>query len=640
MQSISKPRGMAIVVALITIMILTIISSLIFTRSMNDLRTSRDNTAMAQAINLARGGAVAASTILTNDVKANLEAIVKSGNPSIGGASTSDIWYYGGNGTLPNTATVATRLATVANSLQSGVNTLLCNLNLAPDGSGATVRVRVFFVTSTACGDAFPPQAKLPAGYVVDNDNNPATPLTKEVQGYALPYVMVVTASPATSYQRNVLIQGEYRFLLSNGNFARYALFTNQHRTSGNTSVWFNSNTLFDGPVHTNERFRYSFNPWFGGYVTSAGCTNAGASSCSGSISPGAYFGSGSNTTFLSPSQMANPNAPSWTSGGNTHAPTFEGVPKVNWQESFIPMPPNAQNQRDRAIESGLYFNYNISRLTLYAADASGTRPTCNSSGVCTPSTSTYQYIEVCKTSTCTGSNRELYRYSSHGGPLTKYNGVSWATSPVAVSSFNGMIFSEGDISNLTGPPRTSSNNPNTAPPALASFAKITVANAGTGDDISILGDLKYQAAPCSGTPTRSGNTINRATCDDLDAENMLGVYSQDGNIYLGDGTDSSLQDLTIHGVLMASRGEVTVKNYDSINTRGAIRLLGGIIEYNYGAFGLFNSSTGQNTAGYARQFTYDQRMQNRAPPFFPTTGVVQVSVATPVSFGQREQVY
>lgn len=33
---------------------------------------------------------------------------------------------------------------------------------------------------------------------------------------------------------------------------------------------------------------------------------------------------------------------------------------------------------------------------------------------------------------------------------------------------------------------------------------------------------------------------------------------------------------------------------------------------------------------GYARQFTYDPRMQDRAPPFFPTTGVVQVSVATP----------
>lgn len=638
MQSIRKPQGMAIVVALITIMIITVISGLIFTRSMNDLRTSRDNTAMAQAVNLARGGAVVASAILSNQVKSSLEAIVKSANPSIGGASTSDIWYYGGNGILPNTATVATRMAVVASSLQSNVNTLLCSANFAPDGSGATVQVRVYFVSNAACGDPLPSAAKLPAGYVVDNDNNPATPLTKEVQGYALPYVMVVTASPATPYQRNVMIQGEYRFLLSNGNFARYALFTNQQRTISNTSVWFTSNTLFDGPVHTNERFRYSFNPWFGGYVTSAGCTNAGATSCSGTISPGAYFGAGNSTTFLSPSQMANPNAPSWTGGGVTNAPIFDGTPKVNWQESFIPMPANAQSQSNAAQSSGLYLNFAVNKLTLYAGDSGGNRPTCNSSGVCTPNTSQYQYIEVCKTATCTGSDRLLYRYSSQGGTLYRYNG-SWPGT-AAVSSFNGMIFAEGNIGNLTGPNRSNSSDPNTAPPALASFAKITVANAGSGRDIQIKGDLKYESAPCTGTLTRSGSTINRATCNNLSAENMLGVYSQDGSIYLGDGSNSSLQDLTINGVLMTSRGEVTVQNYDSINPRGAIRLLGGIIEYNYGAFGQFDSSNGSMIKGYSRQFTYDQRMQDRAPPFFPTTGVVQVSVATPLSFGQREQVY
>lgn len=133
---------------------------------------------------------------------------------------------------------------------------------------------------------------------------------------------------------------------------------------------------------------------------------------------------------------------------------------------------------------------------------------------------------------------------------------------------------------------------------------------------------------------------MTRATCNNLSADNILGVYSQDGDILLGNGTNSSLQDLTIHGVLMTSRGEVAVQNYNSISPRGSIRLQGGIIQYTYGAFGQFNSSTGQMIQGYARQFTYDPRMQDRAPPFFPTTGVVQVSVATPLSFGQREQVY
>ena len=349
MQPMKNPQGIAIVVALTVILLLSVVSGLIFTRTMNDLHTSRDNTAQAQAINLARGGAVAASALLANDVRASLESIVRSANPSLGGINTSDIWYYGGNNTQPSASTVATRLALLASSLQTSVNSQICSRNLAPDGSGATVQVRIHFTTAPACGQPFPSAAQLPSGYVVDNDNNPITPLTRQVQGYALPYVMVVTASPGTPYQRNVLVQGEYRFLLTNGSFARYALFTNQHRNRANTAVWFTGNTLFDGPVHTNEHFRYSFNPWFGGYVTSAGCTNAGASSCSGSISPGAHFGAGSATTFLSPSQMTNPNAPVWTSGGATHAPVFDGSPRVNWQEAFIPMPTNAQNQRDAA---------------------------------------------------------------------------------------------------------------------------------------------------------------------------------------------------------------------------------------------------------------------------------------------------
>lgn len=637
MQPMKRPQGIAIVVALTVILLLSVISGLIFSRTMNDLRTSRDNTAMAQAVNLARGGAVAASALLSNEVRASLESIVRSANPSMGGISTSDIWYYGGNSTQPIPSTVATRLALLASSLQTSVNTLICSRNFAPDGSGATVQVRIFFTTAAACSQAFPSAARLPAGYVVDNDNNPSTPLTRQVQGYALPYVMVVTASPGTPYQRNVLIQGEYRFLLTNGSFARYALFTNQHRTRSNTGVWFTGQTLFDGPIHTNERFRFSFDPWFGGYVTSAGCTNAGVSSCSGSISPGAFFGSGSNTTFLSPSQMANPNAPSWTSGGNTHAPVFDGTPKVNWQESFIPMPPNAQDQRNAATVGGLYLNFNVARLTLYAGDAAGVRPSCNSAGVCTPATSTHQYIEVCRTSACTGSDRILYRYASDG-TLYRHNG-SWP-GVVERVGFNGMIFTEGSIDNLTGPTRTDSSNPNTAPPALTSFSQLTVANAGTGRNIQIRGDLKYQNPACSGTPTRTGSTVTRPTCNNLSADNILGVYSQDGDILLGDGTNSSLQDLTVHGVLMTSRGEVSVQNFNTITPRGSIRLQGGIIQYTYGAFGQFNSSTGQMTQGYSRQFTYDPRMQDRAPPFFPTTGVVQVSVATPLSFGQREQVY
>jgi len=71
------------------------------------------------------------------------------------------------------------------------------------------------------------------------------------------------------------------------------------------------------------------------------------------------------------------------------------------------------------------------------------------------------------------------------------------------------------------------------------------------------------------------------------------------------------------------------------------VNLLGGIIEYFYGAFGMFDSRTGNPTSGYDRKFTYDQRMSlGVEPPFFPTVTQDGVRNVTLFSFGQREQVY
>lgn len=243
----------------------------------------------------------------------------------------------------------------------------------------------------------------------------------------------------------------------------------------------------------------------------------------------------------------------------------------MNWQEPFIPMPDNNQNQRN-AAQTGVCTSTPISPGSPCTQGMPAGHPHLQRLGVCTPATSPYQYIEVCLTAACTGTNRQLYRYDA-SGTLYRFNG-SWPGVLVRVG-FNGMIFADGSIDNLTGPARSDASNPNTAPPALASFAQITVANAGSGENIRIQGDLKYQSPACSGTPTRNGGTVTRATCNNLSADNILGVYSQDGDILLGNGTNTSLQDLTIHGVLMTSRGEVAVQNYNSIAPRGAIRLQG-----------------------------------------------------------------
>jgi len=249
------------------------------------------------------------------------------------------------------------------------------------------------------------------------------------------------------------------------------------------------------------------------------------------------------------------------------------------------------------------------------------------------------QYIEVtyCKNQ-CNQTATEVYRYGLDGLLYQKDNGGLFV--PVlrdgAPVRFNGVIYTDGEVRSLSGPERSRATDPATAPPALAEFAQITVAAQG---DIRITGDLKYEKPPCTGVPTREPDgTVTPAVCDNLGVQNVLGVYSQEGSVWIA---REAPRDIHIHGTLMSSRGVVGVEDYNSIPEKGSVYLLGGIIEYYYGAFGTFDPATGRNRTGYGRAFTYDRRfLQGLAPPFFPTTGQDRVTSVSVFSYGQREQVY
>src|SRR5690606_754567 len=92
-------------------------------------------------------------------------------------------------------------------------------------------------------------------------------------------------------FRRRVVTQGEYQFTVGRRSFSRYALFTDVHSSAGsNGRIWFTSDTLFDGPVHTNGNFNFYNRPWFGGAVSSAGVNNSG--------NRGAYAYNGDDGTF------------------------------------------------------------------------------------------------------------------------------------------------------------------------------------------------------------------------------------------------------------------------------------------------------------------------------------------------------
>ena len=423
------------------------------------------------------------------------------------------------------------------------------------------------------------------------------------------------------------------------------------------------------------ETFAFFNRPWFGGEVTSAGCSDSGDQQCDGDIRSGARYGFGnpsiSRAGFASDALLANGTqftiCIAWWSNGScretsTTAPELTGG--AAWRSDFIPLPDDNVEQENAArgidtdgsnartaglaIANGRLNNDTMHSLTLWAGDEDGDAPT-GSDFV------NYQYIRACYDD---ASDCETYRYED-GGVLTRYvetlpgvgaylpAGANGSVPPaddngvllLPVPTFNGVIYVDGEIERFTGPARDPANSDSSddAAPALASFAQITVS---APDDIRITGDLQYEDEPCTGSPTRlAGGQIQRAVCDNPDARNVLGVYTPDGNVLIGndngDNTTNAPDNVTIQGVFMSSNEAVTVENFGSRGDRGTVNLLGGIIEDFYGAFGTF----GNGRTGYRRSFTYDQRMQEGlSPPAFPTLGDTELVDIALFSFGQREQ--
>lgn len=622
-----RKNGIALVVVLLSITLIGAISTIMFSRTVSEMKHSAMNASIVQTLMLARGTANAGGAMLSGPIRDKLLSIVvKEFNPS--GA-----WAFGDGAVgaqRPDPAKVAADFDYFMDSLQENINAELCTLNL-PSENGATTTLRVFFKKEaiTVCDQTIPYPDAVPLakpryvsgaarGYTGD----------KSGQVYAVPFVMVSEASIGP-YRRNIVIQGEYEFDATVSSFARFALFTNKHESPDGSKIWFTERTRFEGPVHTNQNFRFYKNPYFGEYVSSAGCINPGPDGCLGTYSRGGiFYGVNNNNVIKNPGTR-----PSYTNSYGTHAPQL--TKSVDWNASFIKLPKESINMTDRAKERGLLLSGDLYSLTLLAGDANGNPLTPGSGNTWTPNPAPYQYIRACVDAfTCT-----VYRYGPDKKPYVQ-NGASWdavlnATGEV-IEEFNGMLHVSGSIQRFGGPARNNSGDPKTAPPALAAFSDITVANAGTGKSIQITGDLKYESLPC---PEALSGATNY-TCTNLGAKNVLGVYSQDSDILLGDGSNSSLQELTIHGVLMTSSGTVTVPNYNTILPRGSVNLLGGLIENTYGGFGTFDSSSGNTLSGYGRKFTYDKRMASGiSPPYFPGTDIGSNS-ARVRSFGQREQVY
>lgn len=183
---------------------------------------------------------------------------------------------------------------------------------------------------------------------------------------------------------------------------------------------------------------------------------------------------------------------------------------------------------------------------------------------------------------------------SVDGGSETQYN-----------QKLNGMIHTQGKVLALGG---QGSDTPD-----IETDAKITVS---ATDDIYIADNLTYKTDPIANP----------------NADNVLGIFSSNGNIWLSQDAPENLQiDATMmaasdgHGV--GTEGLAVDGTYDYYYPfKGTWSLLGGLIENKNQTTSVYYSNGHQT--GYLWNFTYDDRfLTGHAPPFFPYVTKFQMQV-------------
>ncbi len=618
-----RDQGIAVVTVLMLVLILTGVFAVMTRLTILNLQQTGDSLRVTRTLAVAQGGRNFAQSLLQGPVGAKMgDSVVNLAQQNLIGNASTWVFASGYITTRPPANIVAQKLDLLGNDLQPRLPGAGC-YGPYQVKNNQYLSIRMTFTGQLPACDGEPATTVgLGEGRFLSGARN-------STQEYSLPYVMVVAASEGTA-RRTLTVNGEYRFTVGNGSFARFALLTDQHQQGSSASIYFTSRTLFNGPVHTNGNFAFNGEPWFGGAVSSSGVKDRGT--------PGGFFAASNGTTaFRNPSQL-NPPTYSYTQPEFTNG--------VSWNAPEIPFPTNSNDQAAAAQQAGLYINNANSNIVL-------------NTGVGEAGTimagQNYQAITVTTTtSPVTTTQYRVMEDPVNGGPGPLYQkvGLVWVPAlnnlvpPTPITRFNGVIYGNGGINSLKGPARVPANstNPNTAPPALASFAGITVVS---NDDIRITGDLKYTDNPCDGALRRDSNgdvQVPNCSSDPLAQKNVLGIYSSGGAVRIGAGNSNSAlnvpTDVQIQATIMAD-DTVEVENYTTVScSLGTAYILGGVIQRKYGAFGKFNSVSGNCTSGLGRSFTYDQRMLNGlAPPFFPTTSMTNLMPNRQViQYGQSEQ--
>ena len=404
--------------------------------------------------------------------------------------------------------------------------------------------------------------------------------------------------------------------------FGKYAFFTN----NDGGGFW-DYNNHFEGPFHSNDgdgspsTFLWKQNPSGGPIFNYNG---PDAFSCSGnptwwlntigntqSPSSTADFNSlalgGKSTMTYGYATDVSGNVILDSNGNKIPNSSVIALPNTDYAQEYValgmipPNPctapaPNLPTTNGAVVTSGGgIFIHGDSQMAL-SVDGNGNQVVT----VTTTSTSgtTVQTITINSASGTSGATMVSIRT-----PLT---GLPSTTTTTVTTPLNGMIFTDGNITSLSG---TVANNRVSAAGAITSRNTMTIAtDTGAGKNITLTGSVKYSTSRNLAVAQSSDTNYNTNA-------GILGIEA--ANVIVLNGAPAQLEfDASIFctGTFQAANPGSPVGN------AGTMTEIGGVIVNNAGIFA-YGDQYGNVVSGYNEQYHYDQRLSDYPPPYFPTTG-------------------
>jgi hypothetical protein len=134
---------------------------------------------------------------------------------------------------------------------------------------------------------------------------------------------------------------------------------------------------------------------------------------------------------------------------------------------------------------------------------------------------------------------------------------------------------------------------------------------AGTGN-VYLSNDIVY-SDPLVWNPSNHRFEVN--------GNDMLGIVCSNNVIIKNNAANSS--NMNIHAAIFSYKGGLMIEDPNHFPPAGSLRIIGGLCEYQSQTTGVLSGST--IIHGYSEKIYFDDRLKDDAPPYYPTTGKLEV---------------